>query len=238
MSTVDSTDNQFSISNPQVITHDFIQPGDSAAGGDTPRTFPRQVLTGNSRGIQQFGSPNLFADSGNNYFGVSKNGVQQVLMGLQPTFGEGFYVTKDGVDVSQATSEQDFIFNSNQDVFKIVKIIDFPGISIVSPTCNAGEVSNSIVNINFIQEVPFTYVPAVVGYTQGDVGTYYPFPRTNFFIFDAQRYFIISSQIFASQTAVTAQIDTFVSCIGSAGSLTVTTVIQPFKIFVLQESAA
>lgn len=238
MSTADSTDNIFSSANPEVIQHDFIQPGESAAGGDTPRTFPRQVLTGNSRGIQQFGSPNLFADSGNNYFGVSKNSVQQVLMGLQPTFGEGFYVTKDGIDASKATEPGDFIFNSNQDIFKIVKTLTFPGVSIVSPTCNAGEVSNSIVNIVFNQDTPFTNVPAVVGYTQGDAGTYYPFPRNNFFIFDAQRYFIINSQIFASQTAVTAQIDTFISCIGSAGSLTVTTIIQPFKIFILQESAA
>lgn len=120
MATGDATNNQFSDSNPQVINHDSIPAGNSAAGGDTPRIFPRQNLSGNSRGIQQFGSPNLFADSGNNFFGVSKNSVQQVLMGNQPTFGEGFYVTKDGVDVAQTTSPEDFIFNSNQNVFKIV----------------------------------------------------------------------------------------------------------------------
>lgn len=100
---------------------DSVPTADPFAGGDTPRTFSRQDLTGMSRGIQQFGTPNLFADSGNNYFGVSKNDVQQVLMGLQPTFGEGFYVTKDGIDVSQTTNANDFIFNSNQNVFKIVK---------------------------------------------------------------------------------------------------------------------
>lgn len=105
-------------SNPQ---QDSVNTAEPFAGGETPRTFSRQDLTGNSRGIQQFGTPNLFVDSGNNYFGVSKNNVQQVLMGLQPTFGEGFYVSKDGVDVSTTTNAGDLIFNSNQNVFKVVK---------------------------------------------------------------------------------------------------------------------
>lgn len=212
----------------------------ASVGGDADNTriLARQTPSGVSRGVQQLGGPSLQADSGNKQITVTDTSVVQVLMGNQPTFGEGFYVTKSGIDATQATSPDDFIFNSNQDIFKIVKTITFPGVTIVNPTCNAGEVLNNILNIEFDQETPFTNVPAVVGYTQGDAGTYYPFPRNNFFIFDAQRYFIINSQIFASQTAVTAQIDTFVSCIGSSGGLTVTTIIQPFKIFVLQESAA
>lgn len=100
---------------------DSVNTAEPIAGGETPRTFSRQDLTGNSRGIQQFGTPNLFVDSGNNYFGVSKNNIQQVLMGLQPNFGEGFYVTKDGIDASKATNADDFIFNSNQNGFKIVQ---------------------------------------------------------------------------------------------------------------------
>lgn len=115
----DATDNVTSLSSsPQA---DSVPVADPFAGGETPRSFSRQDLTGVSRGIQQFGTPNLFVDSGNNYFGVSKNNIQQVLMGLQPTFGEGFYVTKDGIDVSKTTSANDFIFNSNQNIFKIVK---------------------------------------------------------------------------------------------------------------------
>lgn len=113
-------DNIQATSSPQVMNHDFIEAASSISGGDTPRLFPRQTLTGNARGIQQFGTPNLFADSGNNYFGVAKNNVTQVLMGNQPTFGEGFYVTKDGIDATTTTSPTDFIFNSNQNIFKII----------------------------------------------------------------------------------------------------------------------
>lgn len=150
MSTADSTDNIFSSANPEVIQHDFIQPGESAAGGDAPRTFPRQVLTGNSRGIQQFGSPNLFADSGNNYFGVAKNGVNQVLMGNQATFGEGFYVAQAGIDVTTNTDPSKLIFNSNENVYKIVETLPIS----LSITLNgvSGSIGQNKVphNLNFI----------------------------------------------------------------------------------------
>lgn len=129
----DGTGNLVDISSTSQPSPDSVPVADPTAGGDTPRLFSRQNLTGNSRGIQQFGTPNLFVDSGNNYFGVSKNDVQQVLMGLQPTFGEGFYVTKDGIDASQTTNASDFIFNSNQNVFKIVKT-DLINIGISSST--------------------------------------------------------------------------------------------------------
>lgn len=125
---------------------DSVNAAAPMAGGETPRLFSRQNLTGVSRGVQQFGTPNLFADSGNNYFGVSKNTVQQVLMGLQPTFGEGFYVTKDGIDASQTTNASDFIFNSNQNVFKIVQS------KLVSVTFSSSTVST----ISFAHNLDFT----------------------------------------------------------------------------------
>lgn len=124
-------------------TPESVSVGSPMAGGDTPRLFSRQSLTGNARGIQQFGTPNLFVDSGNNYFGVSKNDIQQVLMGLQPTFGEGFYVTKDGVDVSTATDADDFIFNSNQNVFKIVDT-DLIGVSFSASTVSTVSIAHGL----------------------------------------------------------------------------------------------
>lgn len=143
--TDDAKNNLFNNASPEVISHDSIPAAEPIAGGETPRTFSRQDLTGMSRGIQQFGTPNLFADSGNNYFGVSKNNVQQVLMGLQPTFGEGFYVTKDGVDVSTTENASDFIFNSNQNVFKIVQ----------SKLINAGFSSATVSTVSFDHNLDF-----------------------------------------------------------------------------------
>lgn len=98
---------------------------DTASEGDIPqmdmeKVYPRQVSTGLGRGIQQLGSPNIFVDSGDNQIIVAKDTVNQVLMGDQSTFGEGFYVTKAGIDAKTAKSPDDFIFNSNQNIFKII----------------------------------------------------------------------------------------------------------------------
>lgn len=110
---------------PLGSSYDIAKPTHSEDGQlpemSLDRTLPRQISTGNMRGIQQFGTPNLFADAGNEFFGVSKNDIPQVLMGKQPTFGEGLYVTREGVDVTKTTLASDFIFNSNQNIFKIVQ---------------------------------------------------------------------------------------------------------------------
>lgn len=98
--------------------------------GDVPqmemdRVLPRQQSTGLARGVQQLGSPNLAVDSGENQIIVADTvgqvNTNRVLMGNQSVYGEGFYVTKPGIDVKTAKSDADFIFNSNQNVFKIVE---------------------------------------------------------------------------------------------------------------------
>lgn len=119
------------MANPSLITDPQSQSTQSSAnvpsvdnspvGGDNDNTrvLSRQTPSGTSRGIQQLGSDSLTADSGNKRIIVS-DGVNRVLMGNQPTFGEGFYVSKPGIDVVTTTSPSDFIFNSGQNVFKIV----------------------------------------------------------------------------------------------------------------------
>lgn len=87
---------------------------------DNQRVLARQTPSGTSRGVQQLGGPSLQADSGNKQITVTDL-VPQVLMGSQPNFGEGFFVTKPGIDVTLANDVGDFVFNSNQDVFKIVE---------------------------------------------------------------------------------------------------------------------
>lgn len=88
---------------------------------DNQRILARQTTSGTSRGVQQLGGPSLQADSGNKQITVSE-GLPSVLMGSQPVFGEGFYVTKAGKDVTSANlTLDDLIFNSNQNTFKIVR---------------------------------------------------------------------------------------------------------------------
>lgn len=119
----DATDSvQARVPTPSVIVkHDLITPAPTSGIDNQRISQVRQIPTGQVRGIQQFGTPNLFADSGNNYFGVAKDGVNQVLMGNQSTFGEGLFVTKNGIDVTTNKNPANFVFNSNQNTFKIIK---------------------------------------------------------------------------------------------------------------------
>lgn len=237
--TGDATDNTFSISNPQVIAHDFIQPGESAAGGETPRTFPRQVLTGNARGIQQFGSPNLFADSGNNFFGVSKNTVQQVLMGNQAAFGEGLYVTKDGIDASKAISPDDFIFNSNQDVFKIIDVITIQAEAYTTVTAAMGQVAVDTNKTFYNHDLGFA--PIAIGFVPSTaaIPNYFQVPRTVYGISgDNIRYASATTQVYTTSTQIVFQITTFLSAIGALGGFSANISAGSVKVFLLQESAA
>lgn len=78
------------------------------------------TLSGTSQGVQNFGSPQIYADSGRQQFIVA-NTTPTVLMGNQATFGEGFYVSKPGINVVTNTDPTQLIFNSNQDTFKITE---------------------------------------------------------------------------------------------------------------------
>lgn len=111
---------------------------------DLERTLPRQVSAGVSRGVQQLGTPNIFVDSGANQIivadTVNRVTTNRVLMGSQKTFGDGFYVSKPGKKVSTVTDPADFIFNSNQNVFKVVisDSLDFPAVTVPA----GGDITN------------------------------------------------------------------------------------------------
>lgn len=112
---------------------------------------PDNTLSGTYRGVQQLGGPSLIADAGNKRILVN-DGTNRVLMGNQPTFGEGFFVSKSGVDVTQTTNAADFIFNSNQNVLKVVQTgtTTIPSITV---TAAAGSGVSSVTiahNLGFI----------------------------------------------------------------------------------------
>lgn len=86
------------------------------------RVNPNQIPSGVTRGIQQLGSDKVYSDGGNNQIIVADT-VPRVVMGNQPTFGEGFYVSKADIDATTNTDPNNWIFNSSQNVYKIVKTI-------------------------------------------------------------------------------------------------------------------
>lgn len=92
------------------------------------------------------------------------SGIPNVLIGKRPLTGvRGFYVASPGIDVTIATDAQ-LIFNSSQDIFKIVT----SGIATIPAVASTGRSSITVThNLGF--------VPSIVGYTVVD-GIYGPLP--------------------------------------------------------------
>jgi len=168
------------MSDPNVVdpnnsTYSLNKPDDAKVGevpqASLDKVLPRQVSTGLSRGIQQLGTQNVYVDSGNNQIivgdTVGQNILPRVLMGNQTTFGDGFYVSKEGVDVTTNTDTNNFIFNSNQNVFKIVKT----GTVTVQANATAG------VPIETVVRHDLGYVPIPLVYlTDTTTSIIYPLP--------------------------------------------------------------
>lgn len=190
---------------------------------DNQRILARQTPSGTSRGVQQLGGPSLSADSGNKQITVTDN-VPQVLMGNQPTFGEGFFVTRQGIDATSATSPNDFIFNSNQNVFKIIKTDTF------SLTLTADPISSfSIEHGQDFAPIPLAFLTNV---TDGTISGNFPFPTDLSFSVDTGAgviYTAASLRCSADATSV------YFECLNATGAELGTFDI---KYYLLQESSS
>lgn len=149
-----------------------------SSGTTYPGTFstpldlvnPDAVLSGTNRGIQNLGSPSLYADGGNNRIVAAPNNNPSVLMGNQPTFGQGFYVGKPGVNVITNTDPSQFIFNSNQNTFKITQSGTY--------TFNTNAVTSATDSQGATIPHGLGYVPIIIAYTGTASNFYFPLPYT------------------------------------------------------------
>lgn len=101
--------------------------------------------------------------------------TRRVLLGKGADGFYGLKVSPPGVDVYTATDDQ-LIFNSNQNVFKIVKIITgtFPAVSITG-TANTAKYNYNITTIAH----GLTYTPVVIGVVTDGAGGYFSLPRVS-----------------------------------------------------------
>lgn len=90
------------------LSDDFATIPDVPILPDSNRVNPNQVASGITRGAQTV---------------LGADGKPQVLSGNQRTFGNGLYVARAGIDVITNTDPANFIFNSNQNLFKIVTVL-------------------------------------------------------------------------------------------------------------------
>lgn len=158
-------------------TDDFATIPDVAIQSSTDIVNPNQIRSGVTRGIQQLGSDKVYSDGGNNQIIVADDMSPRVLMGNQATFGEGFYVSQSGIDATTNTDPSQWIFNSNQDIFKIVQtgITSTPVVSATNFTTNTSEG-------DAINTIPhgLSFTPVVISVIQDPSGvSYQPMPYSD-----------------------------------------------------------
>jgi len=135
---------------------DFATISDVPVAPSTDRVAPRQVATGTTRGIQQLGSDKVYSDGGNSQIIVADT-VPQVLMGKQATFGEGFFVTRTGVDVTTNTDPTKLAFNSTRS-FTVALQSSYTFASLGSVADGANATSSVVTiphNVGFVPNVSF-----------------------------------------------------------------------------------
>lgn len=178
---------------------------------------PNQIRSGVTRGSQII---------------LGADGFPQILSGNQPTFGNGFFVAKHGVDVTSSSDPSSFIFNSSQDIFKIVGSGTYTdAVSHTTSTPSAGQFTGDTFSIATIPH-DLGYVPAIIGYLGLSNGGYQPIPYTDYLSFTGTIALWFTWSITVDPTNVNIRLNTL--AYGSSSGIGAGT---KFKYFLLQESA-
>lgn len=146
------------------LTNEYKDIPDQSLDAIADRVNPNQVASGVTRGIQQLGSDKVYSDGGNQQIIVEDTNEPRVMMGNHATFGEGFFVSKDGTNVKTNTNPANLIFNSSQNVFKIVS-----SGTVTLPAIAAGNLTSISVTHNL------GYTPAFLAF-QSSGSTYFQLP--------------------------------------------------------------
>lgn len=160
-------------------------------------------------------------------------GVRRVLLGKGKNGFYGLKVSQEGIDVYDA-SDDDLVFNSSQNVFKIVGEATLTT-GTVAGTATAGQVSLTVDLTALTHGLGYT--PAVFGYIQEGSGNYLLGRTAWGFNADNIRYGTSDWQLYATSTQVVLETDVFASALTSASSITVNASPLTAKIFMLQETA-
>jgi len=151
----------------------------------------------------------------------------RVVEGLLPDNTYGMWVSKPGMDVTTATAT-DLIFNSNQDVFKIVGNIvgNFQNVT-VAPS------SGQFATNSGTTAIPHNlgYAPAILGYIN-NANTFYSLPYQNNFGGG-------TTAAFATYSVDVDNINVYLTLLLTAfgGSETASGSLLSAKVYLLQESA-
>lgn len=242
-----SIDKSINRDNPKPNTHDTLQDVTRQAHGTTsvhPTTDATQDIgylqTKNGRILVNNGSFDVLKAGllGANSFGFETLDASNVrtFAGNHPTYGQGFFVSKAGSDASSATGN-DLIFNSSQDIFKIVS----SGTVTVSGSYSHGTGSqNTIINTQTItHSLGFAPVMLVFVYNP-NIGIYEPASSGSLATDDvgisfSSTYNLAFVRVFgvdSSTATFSIRYKAYLSAGSTSGSIS-----ETYKYFLLQETA-
>lgn len=191
--------------------------------GDMGLSNPDDILAGTNRGTQNLGSPNIQSDPSNTWIKVNDNTTDRVIIGKTGSGVNdwGMKVSKSGKDVKTAAAG-DLIFNSSQDVFKIV---------------TSGTVSIATSGASTIGSAQFPHnlgiIPAVIAFVDLGPGaiseTYVPLPAVVQGGFSAG-FLAISEYVTVSSIDTVNVSFNYYRSIAGSGTYTI-------KVYILQETA-
>lgn len=197
----------------------------NAVSSDSSKQAVTNQINAIQRDIQNSKVTQIFKDD---------TGDRRVLFGKGEDGFYGLKVSKPGYDVHTAADE-DLIFNSSQNIFKIVGTYDITSPSYTTAVVAAGDVGLDVSATSVAHGLSF--IPALVAYI-ADSGTYYPLNRVTWGI-DAGniKYGQFAFQVYADATDITFQIITFLSAIGAASGVSASSTGFTIKVYALQETA-
>lgn len=147
------------------------------------------------------------------------SGIQRVLLGKGSNGFYGLKVSQGGIDVYTATDDE-LIFNSDQDIFKIVKTLSF----------SITQAANS--QTSYSKAHSQTSVPAIMGFLAAGANIFRPLPtRTSLVRNDTDGNVYMNTWVECQADLVNVTINFFNASSSNAGPFN-------FKVFVLQETAA
>jgi|ERR1700761_670093 len=220
--------------------------------GNTPGFFGQKVsipgIDVNSAGDNQL----ILKDDYSSRIYYNSNGVPTVLLGLRTAVTpnqQGLYVSQDGVDVTQATDSQ-LIFNSNQDIFKIV---ESGNLTLPSYSLAAGQLRADLITIpHNLNYAPVLNAYALVNYYVIQGATFVGAPATISTIsaYVALPYLLGSGDTLKdtniSNYVISASVDAtnvyfnylYITTSAGSGGTGYNFPTVPIKYYLLQESAA
>lgn len=175
-----------------------------------------------------------FEQDNNRIIGRDENNIPSLIIDSDPTNGFEMKISKPTVDVT-AAADDDLIFNSSQNIFKIVGVLNA---NIFNGNTQNITSNNTQVQTNLVHAIPhgLGYIPAFLAYVQLSGASYCLMPYTAKDIFGS----VINNH--ATRTySITADANNIYIILQVTQTSTTSTTItyggEPVKIYLLQESA-